>query len=332
MATDGELLLRAILANPAEDTPRLVYADWLQEQGEPPCPRCVGPGRVAGDSPWLCPRCGGTRRDQSYRERAEDVRVQVELARLTPRPELLCHVTEHRGAPALPFEVTALVYPDQPGAADLKPGDVVDLRHRQRDDSEFMMIGARAMRVARDVTRPEQTDATFLVTGEACPQRERHKALHGRGRELFAAWCNREGSDHPGMPCTLAHYDEAGGGLCVYRRGFVEAVSCTAEEWVRHADAIRAAQPVTAVTLTSPLEVSVYADDFSVFKMTARTPEMRFARNDAGLVYAYLVDVPPARRDALRAAFAARDMPAAAGIVAALHWPGVTFQPPGEAP
>lgn len=47
--TDGELLLAAILANPACDTARLVYADWLQENGEP--------------------------------ERAEFIRVQVELAR-----------------------------------------------------------------------------------------------------------------------------------------------------------------------------------------------------------------------------------------------------------
>lgn len=45
---DGQLLLKAIIANPADDTARLVYADWLQEQG----------------------------RD----ERAELVRVQVELA------------------------------------------------------------------------------------------------------------------------------------------------------------------------------------------------------------------------------------------------------------
>ena len=33
MPTDGDALLRAICENPAEDTPRLVYADWLQENG-----------------------------------------------------------------------------------------------------------------------------------------------------------------------------------------------------------------------------------------------------------------------------------------------------------
>lgn len=34
MATDGDLLLAAIRANTWEDTPRLMYADWLEEQGE----------------------------------------------------------------------------------------------------------------------------------------------------------------------------------------------------------------------------------------------------------------------------------------------------------
>ena len=31
---DGDALYRAILAHPGEDTPRLAYADWLQEHGE----------------------------------------------------------------------------------------------------------------------------------------------------------------------------------------------------------------------------------------------------------------------------------------------------------
>lgn len=32
--SDGDALLRAILEHPAEDTPRLMYADWLQERGQ----------------------------------------------------------------------------------------------------------------------------------------------------------------------------------------------------------------------------------------------------------------------------------------------------------
>jgi uncharacterized protein (TIGR02996 family) len=33
--TDGPALLRAILEDPADDAPRLVFADWLDEQGRP---------------------------------------------------------------------------------------------------------------------------------------------------------------------------------------------------------------------------------------------------------------------------------------------------------
>src|SRR4051812_32622743 len=48
--TDGEALFRAICEQPDEDTPRLVYADWLEEGGDP--------------------------------DRAEFIRLQCELARL----------------------------------------------------------------------------------------------------------------------------------------------------------------------------------------------------------------------------------------------------------
>src|SRR5262249_29188021 len=33
--SSGEGILQDILANPGDDTPRLVYADWLDEQGDP---------------------------------------------------------------------------------------------------------------------------------------------------------------------------------------------------------------------------------------------------------------------------------------------------------
>lgn len=49
--SDGDALLRAILDDPDDDAPRLVYADWLDEQGNSP--------------------------------RATFIRVQIELARLT---------------------------------------------------------------------------------------------------------------------------------------------------------------------------------------------------------------------------------------------------------
>jgi uncharacterized protein (TIGR02996 family) len=35
MTSDGEILFRAVCEHPADDTPRLVYADWLEENGQP---------------------------------------------------------------------------------------------------------------------------------------------------------------------------------------------------------------------------------------------------------------------------------------------------------
>jgi len=61
MTDDAEALLRAVLVAPDDDAPRLVYADWLEENGDP--------------------------------ARAAFIRAQVELARLPPnhpkRPQLV---------------------------------------------------------------------------------------------------------------------------------------------------------------------------------------------------------------------------------------------------
>jgi uncharacterized protein (TIGR02996 family) len=56
--SDGDALLHAILDDPADDTPRLVYADWLEENG-----------------------------DASGRLRAEFIRLQMELAQIVPGPD-----------------------------------------------------------------------------------------------------------------------------------------------------------------------------------------------------------------------------------------------------
>ena len=51
--TDGAALLRAVIAQPAEDTPRLVYADWLDENGDPDRAAFVrGQCALAGMEPW----------------------------------------------------------------------------------------------------------------------------------------------------------------------------------------------------------------------------------------------------------------------------------------
>ena len=60
--TDRDALLAAILANPDDDLPRLVYADWLEENGD----ALLGAER------------------SSAGERAAFIRAQVEAARAEP--------------------------------------------------------------------------------------------------------------------------------------------------------------------------------------------------------------------------------------------------------
>jgi len=72
--TDGEALVRSVLATPADDAPRLIYADWLDEQGRA--------------------------------EDAEFIRVQVELARLGFDGAF--HTDEHGGLRHVPEQVVRL--------------------------------------------------------------------------------------------------------------------------------------------------------------------------------------------------------------------------------
>lgn len=82
-------LHRAVLAAPDDDTPRLVYADWLEESaGWAKCWQCCGLGWVLVSIPGvpqphqICPACSGTGRvSDGRRERAEFIRVQCELAK-----------------------------------------------------------------------------------------------------------------------------------------------------------------------------------------------------------------------------------------------------------
>lgn len=111
---EEEALLRAVFESPHDDALRLAYADWLEENaGTVPCSRCNGRGLVRlgvekkggpssaerckryviepqqGTFDWGCDGCGGTgaKAGTGYvpdgrRDRAEFIRVQVELARI----------------------------------------------------------------------------------------------------------------------------------------------------------------------------------------------------------------------------------------------------------
>jgi uncharacterized protein (TIGR02996 family) len=90
---DYRAFCAAIREQPDEDTPRLALADWLDEQ-EPesvPCPSCVAILSPTSGGCWPCKACGAANweersfvTDTSARDRAELIRVQVELANLPP--------------------------------------------------------------------------------------------------------------------------------------------------------------------------------------------------------------------------------------------------------
>ena len=89
--TERDALLRAVLENPDDDLPRLVFADFLDEQARSPrpCEECDGTGRRFGvkrHEPPNCPHCdAGTVRDTNA-ARAELIRVGCELGPHVTRP------------------------------------------------------------------------------------------------------------------------------------------------------------------------------------------------------------------------------------------------------
>lgn len=76
------------------------------------------------------------------------------------------------------------------------------------------------------------------------------KRLRCRERDLLAACADALSLSFP-EPGTFGSLEFRAGEALAYRRGFVDAVTCTAADWLAHADAILEAQPVTAVTLTT---------------------------------------------------------------------------------
>lgn len=85
--TDFDRLLAAIRENPGEDAPRLVWADWLEENARTAaCEACKGCGKIGignNGNPYMttCDECHGTGRVSDGRaELAAFVRVQCELA------------------------------------------------------------------------------------------------------------------------------------------------------------------------------------------------------------------------------------------------------------
>ena len=150
--------LRAVLADPDSDGPRLVYADWLDEQGQS--------------------------------ARAEFIRVSIAAERL---------------------EEEVAAWAKVPGRAE-------DGGRMGESLARAQILRRREGQLLETVVPGHQ-----LYTGH----------YHWCGHLLFWLWTQHRETDWH------------------FRRGFVEAVTCTAADWLRRGDAILAAQPVQKVTLTT---------------------------------------------------------------------------------
>jgi uncharacterized protein (TIGR02996 family) len=75
-----DAMLRAIYAEPDEDTPRLALADWLEEREEQvECGACMRDGAIYI---WKCKMCKNTRRvSNGNAARAEFIRCQIAVER-----------------------------------------------------------------------------------------------------------------------------------------------------------------------------------------------------------------------------------------------------------
>jgi uncharacterized protein (TIGR02996 family) len=85
---DGDSLLAVILANPDDDTPRLVYADWLQEHGD------------EDRAEFIRFQCGHAGHDEAAEERAFDLEERYRAKWLAGLPQFAeAHWEFRRGFP-----------------------------------------------------------------------------------------------------------------------------------------------------------------------------------------------------------------------------------------
>lgn len=205
--TDHATFLRAIIAAPDDDLPRLVYADYLDERGDP---------------------------------RGEFIRLQIALAN-----------GECDSKPCLT--------PDAPACYQCR-------RHRRE----------------RQLLRQHRwTWADFLFDDMAtreCPACAEGGIYDSETALIECRTCDSTGR----VP------DE---GAIEFRRGFVEEIACTWNDFCQHADAIRAATPLRRVRLTTrPNFASMATPEFNS-EVIRSHPSMQFryrgreytlAREDTG--------------------------------------------------
>ncbi len=156
-------------------------------------------------------------------------------------------------------------------------------------------------------------------TNGPCRCLSRFKALRQRVRELFQSITFGDVFGHD-KPLQALRVTDREFRLCelpskgLVSRGFVESVTCSAEDWLRHADALLASHPVTAVTLTTPVHWVARGYDGAPFRLYEDPHGVEVSDEDVG-------------RELRRT----RGTDDAIDILTAIlrvRWPGVTFTLP----
>lgn len=229
--SDHAAFLRAIIAEPDDDLPRLIFADWLDERGEA--------------------------------DRASFIRCQVELARIPDKGiarfldvvafdihPTICDSLETIGGGFIPgiMRQNATAHTNE----QCRSGEVVGIRGSNANYiGPFIVIQVLCQAFRQPYCKIELTANGELYERSADMWRSglKHDALRRRARELHAANWDKWNV----APCGLTL---GGANLDQWRRGFIEVVETTWADWRTHADTIRASTPLRKVRLTTPPEVT----------------------------------------------------------------------------
>ena len=219
--TERDGFLAAIIADPTDDTPRLQYADWLEEHGE--------------------------------QERAEFIRVQCELAAI-PAYRTLTGALERWDKEERSGSI--LIYQDQydPG---FKVGESFGIRHQNRDDTWFEADGLLVTRT-QFTWGDRQQRVEFRGGGMPDVHKARRDLLRQREQQLLEAhgqlWLGAELLD----PCSLhddldvTDFNSSGGDVSpVWRRGFVAEITLSCDDWLRHGEQLLRHTPLEKVIFQS---------------------------------------------------------------------------------
>lgn len=219
-------LMRMICEQPGDDAPRLILADWWEEQG----------------------RC----------DRAEFVRVGCELAAMGPKPVVLDQVTiENVGGGQ--YRLTGADYenPQVGQRVRLKRANLMSGGWPRHQLNLVGLIVAKLVEGTPDmIAGTEMRNASWLLKPDGWPKwnGKRWKELADRNHELLDRWGWRWKTelDHEmcsQFPARLLTWGDWGR----WSRGFVNSVSCTPETFVRVAKYLFAFAPVEQVMLLRPV-------------------------------------------------------------------------------